>query len=66
MKPLTLEDKLRLAREAGITFPHYTNTDNPIDFPQIQAGGDINAGDGGYSIGTEEAYKEFVKNRNKE
>lgn len=63
---MTLEDKLRLAQEAGITFPHYTNTDNPIDFPNIQTGGDINAGDGGYSIGTEEAYKEFVKNRNKQ
>lgn len=61
---LTLEDKLRLAREAGVTFPHYTNTNNSIDFPEIRAGGDINAGDGGYSIGTEEAYNEFVKNRN--
>lgn len=66
MKPLNLEDKLKLAREAGVKLPHYTNTNNLIDFPNIQVGADINAGDGGYSIGTEEAYKEFVKNRNKE
>lgn len=30
---LTVADKLRMAKDAGITFPHYTNTDNPIDFP---------------------------------
>ena len=32
---------------------------------QIKAGGDIHAGDGGYSIGTKEQYDEFVKVRNK-
>jgi len=32
---------------------------------QIKAGGDIHAGDGGYSIGTKEKYDEFVKIRNK-
>ena len=30
---VTVADKLRMAAEAGIGFPHYTNTDNPIDFP---------------------------------
>ena len=30
----------------------------------IKAGADINAGDGGYSIGTQEKYDEFVKGRN--
>jgi O-acetyl-ADP-ribose deacetylase (regulator of RNase III) len=30
---ITLEDSLQMAKEAGITFPHYTNTDNQIDFP---------------------------------
>jgi len=30
---------------------------------QIEAGADIHAGDGGYSIGTKEKYDEFVKNR---
>ena len=31
---ITVADKLRMAEEAGIKFPHYTNTDNPIDFPK--------------------------------
>jgi len=31
----------------------------------IKAGADINAGDGGYSIGTKEKYDEFVKIRNR-
>jgi NADH:ubiquinone oxidoreductase subunit D len=31
----------------------------------IKAGADINGGDGGYSLGTKEAYDEFVKNRSK-
>ena len=31
----------------------------------IKAGADINAGDGGYSIGTQERYEEFVKLRNR-
>jgi len=30
---VTVADKLKMAAEAGIIFPHYTNTDNPIDFP---------------------------------
>jgi hypothetical protein len=30
----------------------------------IKIGGDIHAGDGGYSIGTKEKYDEFVKGRN--
>lgn len=28
--------KLRMAAEAGIKFPHYTNTGDPIDFPTIE------------------------------
>jgi hypothetical protein len=30
----------------------------------IKSGADIHAGDGGYSIGTEEKYNEFAKGRN--
>ena len=30
---ITVADKLRMAAEAGVVLPHYTNTDNPIDFP---------------------------------
>jgi hypothetical protein len=30
---VTVDDKLKMAEEAGIKFPHYTNADNPIDFP---------------------------------
>jgi len=44
---------------------HYSNTNNPIDFPKIQAGADIHAGDGGYSEGNKEDYEAFVKVRNK-
>ena len=33
---------------------------------KIQAGAEIHSGDGGYSIGTREAYEEFVKKRNYE
>lgn len=33
LKGVTVAEKLKMAQEAGITFPHYTNTDNPIDFP---------------------------------
>ena len=31
---------------------------------QIMAGAEIHSGDGGYSIGTQEKYEEFVKKRN--
>jgi hypothetical protein len=31
----------------------------------IKAGGDINAGDGGYNLSTQERYEEFAKQRNK-
>ena len=34
------------------------------DKENIKAGADINAGDGGYRVGTQEAYEEFVKLRN--
>jgi len=34
------------------------------DKENIKAGADINAGDGGYKVGTQEAYEEFVKLRN--
>jgi len=44
---------------------HYSNTNNPIDFPKIQAGADIHAGDGGYNEGNKEDYEAFVKVRNK-
>ena len=44
---------------------HYSNTNNPIDFPKIQVGADIHAGNGGYSEGNKEDYEAFVKVRNK-
>lgn len=43
---------------------HYTNTTNPIDFPNVNAGAVINAGDGGYSEGTKAGYDAFVAARN--
>lgn len=30
---MNTHDKLKLAAELGVELPHYTNTDNPIDFP---------------------------------
>jgi hypothetical protein len=36
LKGITLAEKLRLAREAGVSLPHYTNTDNPVDFPKTK------------------------------
>ena len=30
---MTNEEKIALAVAAGVTLPHFTNTDNPIDFP---------------------------------
>jgi len=36
LKGVTLAEKLRLAHEAGVTLPHYTNTENPVDFPKSQ------------------------------
>lgn len=36
----------------------------PSKFEQIMAGAEVNAGDGGYEIGTREAYEAFVKKRN--
>jgi hypothetical protein len=38
---------------------HFALMDN------IKAGADINAGDGGYRLSTQEAYEAFVKNRSK-
>ena len=38
----------------------------PIEiYTIVKAGADIHAGDGGYNIGTQEKYDEFVKVRNK-
>ena len=37
LKGVTLVEKLRLAQEAGVSLPHYTNTDNPVDFPGVEA-----------------------------
>ena len=37
LKGVTLAEKLRLAQEAGVSLPHYTNTDNPVDFPRVEA-----------------------------
>ena len=47
---------------------HVSNTDNPVDFPRldnIKAGATMNAGYGGYSLGTKDAYQEFARGRNK-
>ena len=30
---MTLTEKLQLAADIGVTLPHFSNTDNPIDFP---------------------------------
>ena len=30
---MSIAEKLKMAAEAGVRLPHYTNTDNPIDFP---------------------------------
>ena len=30
---MSIAEKLKMAKDAGIKFPLYTNTDNPIDFP---------------------------------
>jgi hypothetical protein len=38
--------------------------DKAIKLWNINRGADINAGDGGYKIGTEEGYKEFANKRN--
>jgi O-acetyl-ADP-ribose deacetylase (regulator of RNase III) len=32
-KILTVADKIKMADRAGIKFPHYSNTDSPVDFP---------------------------------
>ena len=32
---LTVADKLRMAAEAGVVLPHYTNTESRIDFPKL-------------------------------
>lgn len=34
-------------------------------YKNIKAGSDIHSGDGGYQLGTQEAYEEFVKQRNR-
>jgi len=39
--------------------------EEPEVIEKIKAGANIHAGDGGYSIGTKEAYEAFVKIRNK-
>ena len=31
---MNTQDKLKLAKEVGLSVPHYTNTDNPVDFPK--------------------------------
>lgn len=33
LQPYQQQMLIQMAREVGITFPHYTNTDSPIDFP---------------------------------
>ena len=34
------------------------------EIERLRAGAEIHAGDGGYSVGTQEEYEAFVKNRN--
>lgn len=31
---MTTQEKLKLTEQIGIKFPHFTNTNNPIDFPK--------------------------------
>ena len=45
--------------------PHYSNTNNPVDFPNVVAGAEINGGDGGYSEGTASGYAASVRARSK-
>jgi len=33
LKGITLAEKLKLAKAASVALPHYTNTNNPIEFP---------------------------------
>lgn len=54
LKGVTVAAKLREAQEA----------DDVLINNNITAGADIHAGDGGYSVGTQERYDEFVKGRN--
>ena len=54
LKGVTVAAKLREAQEAG----------DVLINNNITAGADIHAGDGGYSVGTQERYDEFVKGRN--
>ena len=52
--------------ETGLDFLASTMKACGIDMNEnIKAGADIHAGDGGYSIGTQENYEAFVKVRNK-
>lgn len=44
---------------------HYSNTKNPVDFPQVLAGADLHAGSGGYELGNREDYETAAKTRNK-
>ena len=49
------------------THPEYEADDGALtneQLAQITAGAEVNSGDGGYSIGTQEKYDEFVKTRN--
>ena len=45
------------------TFPEFEVCHCFKDLNNVKSGADINAGDGGYSIGTKEKYEEFVKLR---
>lgn len=55
-------------REAIIKLAELVKEDTIKDLMSIKEiieGADINSGDGGYSIGTEDGYKAFAANRNK-
>jgi hypothetical protein len=60
-----------LAEESGLVFGRDYLRYEELKFAEliikecIVQGGHINAGDGGYRLGTQEAYEAFVKNRSK-
>ena len=58
------EDAVFYERENGIGSLDYSPQTLGYPLDNIKAGAEVNAGDGGYSIGTEEKYNEAVKIRN--
>jgi hypothetical protein len=60
--------KLLSCQFCGDTYPDFdvahVCSNGQYAIKNIKAGAEIHSGDGGYSIGTQEKYEEFVKIRN--